>query len=365
VSLRRASRGLWTLVALSLQACNCGGGATPDAGADAGFDAGFDAGPQPLPGSLEVAVAAANGDLLLLRLDGGFSTLVPASTADERRYTWPRWQPGSGRLAFVDGDQGFVREPGGAIAVAAPSGGSFAGRAQRVEWSPDGTRLAIGGRTVGSNVTGVFLVAPDGGFPERLFGENGWSWAGSGALAYLTSDGEGGYTSWRYDVDAGSSTRLVDAQLLDGAGDGRVLYVDQRRLGDGGVEATLRAALPDGGDAPLFSTGATLPGLFVEAALFSPYAPEVAVLAFDQRDGAFLLRVSPAGVQTVFEGSTSSVPVPLCARFVPGGEFLAYLQNAPTPTLFLAARDGGVTRLASPELFPGLDQGCMDWRGVP
>ncbi len=354
---------------MSLQGCNCGdtgkppdggadaGSSAADAGADAGFDAGFDAG----VGTLEAAVLSRNGDVLLLRLDGGTEVYVPVDVSSERLDHWPRWHPDGTRLAYTDDSSAFLREADGGI-TRIPKGVDYFGGTRRVEWSPDGTRLALDGVDAQAHAS-LFLLPLDGGVPELVDRATQWAWLGNDALVYSGTAGEG-YASWVYSLATQESVSLmVGDEVIGATSDGRIVSPYSQTLADGGSRWQLLTLDLDGGAAVLFP-GSGLEGTQVATVVLSPYALAAAVVVFDDQGNGRLLRVSAAGVSPVLELG-SDTEAPRCLRFVRGRDDLSFLRGTPEPSVFLASLDGGLTTLSPPGLDINDSEGCLDWRLVP
>jgi hypothetical protein len=331
-----------------VQGCNC----SDDGGRDGGpFDTG----------ALEAAAIDRAGNLILLRTDGGFDLLVQNGDAGTTgSLSSPRWNPQATRLAFTDCDRAFVREPSGEVAPAHTRQGTrYRDRTCRVEWSSDGTRLAIDGTDDATDGTALFLVPLGGGNPQFVGEADHWAWEpGRQSLVYGAYDPDfSGPVTRRYDLVTGDAGVLFEGELLEVLRNGLLLFTRPQRGADGGSEQALLYWWPDGG-----VTEAVPPAWFgafrnAVSATGSPFADEFMVRGMNDQSATRALRVSIGGAVSVLFDIRGGAPE--CFRFVPGGEWLSYEDGEPYE-LFAFSRDGGSAQLASPPLSGGA--GCLDWR---
>lgn len=349
--------------AVWLQACNCGGtGAPGDSGLDAGRDAGQDAGRVLGLADLQAAIIVANGDLRLLFPDGGSDLLVSRSDVESPYPLSPRWSPDGTQLAFADGRAGYVRRPDGGIDLA--SGGAGRGT-RRVEWSPDGVRLAMDGMDPTSDLPQLYLATFDGGAPEVVAEADDWAWESSAALVFSRWDDEVGWRTERFELATRNSVRLEDAQVIAAAPDGRLVVQRTLDAADGGQNDVLLLSRPDGGLEALLPPGDAVVASPWDGVTLSPFGPEAAAVLTSRAGTTVVLWVSDAGVRTLAEGSFGNTTQPRCLRFVPGGQYLSYVAGDDPPELFVVSRDGEATRLGAPDLAPTVGIGCLDWRVAP
>lgn len=358
--------------AMVLGACQCGkvgvsGEQDPDAGVD---DAGLfvpDSGqPQPMDSgvALEVAVVGASNDVLALRLDGGSRVLI-AADGGTRRFAGPRWRPGQNALAVADGMAAWVLE--GGVLRQVPRSASLShpydGDTSRVEWSPDGRRLAIDGTGYATDAPAVFLAPEDGGAPELVSTAERWAWARDGEAIYVSE--------FRTDLGVRAVGRVdlatlqfqvlrTDATLLDVARTGEPLAQLRGTLDDGGMGDVVALLHADGGATPLLSTGLSA-GDLSEGAHASAVSDEY-VLRGSAYLGAGqtsyqLVRSTLAGQRTVLHESLMP-DAPRCLRFLPDGDGLSFMEGG---QLVVAPRAGGQVPVPAPPLLvTGFS--CVDWR---
>ncbi len=381
----------------ALSGCNCGGprqsppggepedggapvdaGAPGDAGAseDAGSgDGGLDGG-GPL-GRLELVAVSADGDIIIVEDDGGARVL--ASRRDAGVFSWfmqPRWQPHGDQVAFGDGDRAWLALADGGLRrlESTVTGTSdYQGNTRRVEWSPNGKRLAISGLELSTDNESVFLLPDDGGVEPMLIGvARDWSWAHDSSGLYFTAyvSSEGTWRTWFRDVDGGAAVRLVDGQFLDVSSTGAVAYQDEYPLLDGGYFYAQYFLASDGGAGGLVVPENTiLVNAGDTAATFNPDGARLAM------SGTFLINLAPVNravvasggvvVRSLYDPQALTEAWPRCVRWEPGGQLSYQTQDAGVPVLFLEASDGGAEAFATPRLAMPYGYTCHDWRRVP
>lgn len=342
----------------------------PDAGVDAGVDAGFDAGP---PGELEAAVVDDRGDLWALTADGGARFLVGWQDAGLSSYVrGPRWQPNGTRLAFTDGERPWLAEADGGLTplqLTVTADSPYQGSTERVEWSPDGTRLAIDGRDFLTDLRAVFLLPVDGGTEPELLGDaRHWAWSGDGASVFFSRFVGMRQTdvTWRYDLATADAGEFATAMLLD-VSRGGVAVLQRTLLGsDGGTEYALEATPSSGATFELLPRNAVAISSGSDGVTFNPAGTELALRGTVTVNGmglgfkALRLRLD-GGVSILSDRATADADFPSCLRYLPDGEVLSLFTSETPPTLQLAAPDGGRTTRATPTLGNAAQLGCLDW----
>ncbi len=362
MNLRTAWLGLGC--AALLQSCNCGDEGGRDAGSS---DASVPDASSPVgdAGRAEAAAIDLQGDLVLVRGDGSSDLLVQHGDAGTTaRLESPRWNPQGTRLAFTDCDRAFIRESDGTVAPAhTRQGARYRNDTCRVEWSPDGTRLAIDGTDDANDAQALFLVPAGGGNPIFVSDVEQWGWEPSGqSLVYATFDPDlSSVVTSRYLLATGDAGVLFEGELLGVMRNGLLLFQRQQVAADGGMERAVLYWWPDGGVTPALPLGSFEPLSTTEGATTSPYADEFLVRGRPANSPGRnqAVRVSLGGQTTTLFDTTTGFP-PGCFRFVPGGELLSFEDGEP-PVLFAFSKDGGSARLPSPEL-GGNRPGCLDWR---
>lgn len=374
---------------LLLPACNCGVGATvqPDAGlppsdgdASVNFDSGvpdagvpdaavpFDAGP---PGELEAAIVGELGDLYALLPDGGSRLLVAWQDAGASSYLrGPRWQPFGSRLAFSDGDRPWILDADGGLTrleLRVTNNSPYQGFTDRVEWSPDGTRLSISGLDYLTDNDAVFLVPTDGGVDPDLVGDaRQWAWAADGKSLFFSAfvGTRQMHVTWQYSLATSDAGEVATGLLLDSRGGVTVLQrtVD---VSDGGRELVFEArtsagvfeVLPRNAvDLSARRDGLTLNPAGTELSVKGP------VVLNGVQVGFKALRVGlDGGTLTLYDRTTSDPDFPTCLRYLPDGQRLSFLNAGQPPGLRLSEPDGGVTPLLTPPLGLAGELGCLDW----
>lgn len=377
-------------VTVLLPACNCGVGAMvqadsglpPDGDGDASvsFDAGvpdsgvpdaavpFDAGP---PGDLEAAIVDDLGDLRVLWPDGGSRLLVAWQDAGASSYLrGPRWQPRGTRLAFTDGDRPWILDADGGLTrleLRVTNNSPYQGFTDRVEWSPDGTRLAISGLDYATDNHAVFLLPEDGGADPVLVGDaRRWAWAGDGR-SLLFSDFVGAPqadVTWEYSVASADAGEFATALLLDSRGG---TTVTQRKvdLADGGREAVLEARTSAGVFEVLARNSLTISATR-DGLTLNPAGTQFAVRGTTLLNGVALgfkvLRAGlDGGTSTLYDRATADADFPECLRYLPDGQRLSFVTADQPPVLGISEPDGGVTPLLTPPLGGASQLGCLDW----
>lgn len=358
--------------ALVLGACQCGkvgvsGEQQPDAGVeDAGLFVPDSGQPQPMDSgvALEVAVVGASNDVLALRLDGGARVLI-AADGGTRRFAGPRWRPGHDALAVADGMAAWVLE--GGVLRQVPRSASLShpydGDTSRVEWSPDGRRLAIDGTDYATDAPAVFLAPEDGGAPELVSTAERWAWARDGEALYVSE--------FRTDLglravgvvalaDRQFQVLRTNATLLDVTRSGEPLAQFTAALDDGGMGSIVAVLHADGGSTPVLSTGLSANDVS-EGAHASAFSDE-----FVLRGSAYLgagqtsyqlVRSTLAGERTVLHESLAP-DAPRCLRFLPDGDGVSFMEGG---QLLVAPRAGGQSSVPAPPLLvTGFS--CVDWR---
>ena len=151
-------------------------------------------------GSRKVKVANSNG-----------TTATPVVVADHGQH--PNWAPDSGKIAYSEGAQVFLKNADGS-GMATPVAGA-AGR--EPAWSPDGSRIAFDA-PAGLYTVNLGIISAAGGTPTPLTSGAQWtfsSWSPSGAqVGYLVSGG-GEDTHWRVaNADGSGDHPLTEVQQL-------------------------------------------------------------------------------------------------------------------------------------------------------
>lgn len=387
--------------ALALSACNCGGdGRRPDAGhddagvdasvaLDAGVDAGAnDAGMEMDAGVedagvedaghtvLEAAIIDAQGDVWVLWLDGGAQRLAGWEDAGALGgFRSPRWQPRGMLLAVADGRWPWLIDgDGGVRRLDADTSGRapYQGDTSRVEWSPDGTRLAFDGLEYETDSPGVFLLAADGGAPELVGVGEQWAWETNQSMLFSQFDrARQAYVTYRFDLATRDAGEAFEGMLLDSSGaTGASVVQQQQPLADGGTVDVVSLRSLDGATTPLFAPGSVQVASWRDGLTFSPAGDEVAIRGtqYDAQMGMTfkVLRARlDGGMVTLYDRlfvDRDDPEYPSCLRFVPGGEWLSYRLDPPMESLHLSDRDGGTRQLATPPLTWAGELGCLDWR---
>ena len=227
------------------------------------------------------AEAAGSRQLFTLSLRGGYPTQI---TASDKPVTDPQWSPDGRRLAYVRDDEIWVVETDGSRltrVVAKPGGG----RAPR--WSPDGLRLAFLSRRRGwSQIWLIDAPVPRRGRPATdpkpprptVLTEAGidvhgvdWSPDGTRLAVMAVRNPDGGETSQIAIVDAGSgATQVVAGEESVDVGvrwlaDGSLLFVSDA---DGWFQVV--RLTPDGHDRIVLTSGEREHGDPASGAGFSP-----------------------------------------------------------------------------------------------
>lgn len=125
----------------------------------------------------------------------------------------PTWAPDSGKIAYSEGAQVYLKNADGS-GVPTPLGG---GAGREPTWSPDGSRIAFDATASFSSVN-LGIVGASGGTPLPLTSGAQWtfsSWSPSGGqVGYLVSGG-GSDTHWRVaNADGTGDHALIQIQQL-------------------------------------------------------------------------------------------------------------------------------------------------------
>ncbi len=341
-------------------------GSIDDAGAPNG---GSDAGVEPsLPG-VEAAIVDGVGSISLLHLDGGMSPLLTPTVVSG----YPvglRWNPRGTRLAWADGELAYFGELDGSVQAAAiDQGGRYrAGNTTRVEWSPDGTRLAMDGIDNDTDGLALFLVALDGGEPDFIVPATRWAWTpDSQGLLYSDFVYPTGFFTSRFELSSRDAGLLLDAELLDTSPRGLTAYARSLALDDGGTEELVFVVWPDGRTSPLLPQGSvTVSERWPTTVALSPYADEAALWTTDPATGkSRLVRASPTTGWEILLETFGQPPSPPCFRFLPGGDWLSFIDPLAPDAVVLTTRDGGVATLSFQASDRASGRECLDWRVTP
>ena len=346
-----------------------------DAGVDAGvIDAGVDAGAidAGLTLELEAAVVDSVGDLYAVTLDGGSRLLVAWQAAGLNGFLRsPRWQPNGGRLAFCDGARPWLLEAdGGLTSLNLTSSPAYRGSTRRVDWSPDGKRLAIDGTYDASDSDALFLVPADGGLTPSLVSDTvRWAWAADSSALLFANFVIARQTqvTWSYELATTDAGELATALVLDVSPSG--VSVFQRRLtgADGGWEVALEARTATGStfellprntvSFPLERDGVTLNAAGTELALRGTGVVSGVPVGFKA------MRVKlDGGITTLYDRPTYDPDFPACLRFLPDGERLSSMTAQGPSVLTLWLPDGGLTLVSTVRpLGVPAQFGCLDW----
>jgi hypothetical protein len=151
-------------------------------------------------GNRKVEVANSNG-----------TTATPVVVAEHGQH--PSWAPDSGKIAYSEGAQVFLKNADGS-GPATPLAGA-AGR--EPTWSPDGTRIAFDA-PAGLSTVNLGIISATGGTPTPLTSGAQWtfsSWSPSGAQAGYLVSGGGEDTHWRVaNADGSGDHPLTEIQQL-------------------------------------------------------------------------------------------------------------------------------------------------------
>jgi hypothetical protein len=347
------------LSGLLASGCNCGEAGPPDSGAP------------PLGlGELELAIVEYHGDIELLQTDGGSAPLVVRSQSGTLPPVALRWSPQGTRLAYADGALGYLREAdGGVAALGRQHGGHYReGSTTRVEWSPDGTRLALDGVDDASDATSVFIAATDGGEPDFVGWAWRWAWEPGGrGLLYTDYDSTAqAMATFRYDLATRDAGLYLAAELLDASPRGALVFQRVQPAPDGGDEVAVVLRWPDGGTSALLPPGTVEAVDSPTAVSLSPYADDAVLVVRKLPQGpSQVLRASASGGVRVLMEAAGPELLPTCWRFVPGGEYLSYVSLGSVSRVVLLARDGGQLELDTGRLDAAEGLGCLDWRRRP
>jgi dipeptidyl aminopeptidase/acylaminoacyl peptidase len=389
--LRSAVMGV--ACALVLGACDCGkvaggsGGEMDASVEDAGVFVPADAGAEPIDAGavvdagqptvdagtlvLEAAALGAQGDLLLLQLDGGSRTLVAHVDAGIGFIRAPRWSPDGTRLAFADGTRAYVLEADGTVTrphTMRFASGAYGGTTTRVEWSSDGQRLAIDGVNVANDAVSVFVVPLDAGLPELVGEGTRWAWEKDGPSLLISSFDLSRlvFVTRRYDVASADGGVAFDGIVLDVGPAGFAVVQHPEVLADGGAGSDVvltrtragdeRLLLAPGG--PTVSDGADN---FLVSGNSLEVAARASTVSAPASTSLFRVAVDGGAPLVLFDGGLGASDLPRCFRWVPGSRSLSIVLPLPTVGLFLSSPDGGLIQVPTPAL--GSDApGCLDWR---
>jgi Tol biopolymer transport system component len=163
--------------------------------------------------------ATGSGDVYLLPVDAGPSTVPTRLTATSFPEADPVWSPDSRRIAFASNRDGtwriYLMDADGTDVTLLPTG---TGDATEPAWSPDGGRIAFVSTRTGN--PDIWVVNPDGSALRRLTTDSKLdvapTWSPQSANQIAWSNGPGGQLDlWRMRPDGNGKTRLTTTQDLN------------------------------------------------------------------------------------------------------------------------------------------------------